>query len=579
MDYEMEEAVQAQQENEVRNGPEVVPAQNEAYKNFIIKYNQNVHGPIEYVSDGTFQIINDTHAVLYVPSSEVSFPEINSYNYTSIPKCYTYMDTESLNASGITRLQNHPYLQLRGRGTLVAVIDSGIDYRNSLFQDSAGSRILEIWDQTVIQGPSELVPFGRIYTKEEMDAALRSENPLDQVPVVDSNGHGTRMAAIAAGNFVPEEDFSGAAPEASLVVIKLKPAKKYLRDFYLLPPDAEVYQEDDIMLALAYAMQCAQRYQMPLSVCIGLGTNQGSHLGQSPLSQFVDRAAGFSQNSISVAAGNEGAARHHYHGILEKESPSETVELRIGENTSGFIMEFWGSSPEQFSIALQSPTGESLEVSTALKGRTQELTFVFVETRVFVNYVPIERRSGNTLVYFRFLNPAAGIWKFQVQGRDANGSVFHMWLPVRGLIPEDTFFLEASPYYTITAPGDAMDGMTMTAYQQRDGSLYQQASRGFLPDEEVKPDLAAPGVNVKVPSMTGGFGSASGSSLAAAQAAGVAALLFEWAVIRGNEPFFTGDNVKNYLQRGAQRDNNMRYPNREWGYGKIDLYRTFELLT
>lgn len=578
-DYEDNSILQMQQNGADRPEIELVPAQNEEYMNFIIRYSKNIHGPVDYSSDGTFQIINDTYAVLYFPVEEIGALEINSYSYSSIPKCYTYMDTESLNTSGISRLQNHPYLQLRGQGTMVAVIDSGIDYQNSLFINSAGSRILEIWDQTELNGASEFVPFGRVYTKKELDEALGKDNPQELVPAMDQNGHGTRMAAIAAGNYVPEEDFSGAAPEASLVVIKLKPAKQYLRNFYLLPADAEVYQEDDIMLALAYAMRCAQRYRLPLSVCIGLGTNQGSHLGQSPLSQFIDRAAGFAQNSVSIAAGNEGSARHHYYGILEKNTPSKIVELRIGERNPGFIMEFWGNAPEQFMITIQSPTGEDLEVSTSLKGTTQELSFVFVETKVFVNYVPIERRSGNTLFYFRFIKPAAGIWKLQIRGRDTNRSVFHMWLPVRGFLADDTFFLEASPYYTVTAPGDSLDGITMTAYSQNDGSLFQQASRGFLADEEVKPDLSAPGVNVKVPLLNGGYGVASGTSLAAAQTAGTAALMFEWALVRGNAPYFTGDNVKNYLTRGAVRLENMSYPNEEWGYGKIDLYRTFELLT
>ncbi|MDO4338589.1 MAG: S8 family peptidase [Eubacteriales bacterium] len=577
--YAQERDIQIQQNEGDEEGMPLTPAQNEQYLSFIVKYSQNIPGSIEDTSDGTLQIINDIFAIVYFPLEQFSMLQINSYTYNAIPKCYTYMDVESLNASGITRLHNHPYLKLRGRGTMVAVIDSGIDYQNPVFRDGNGSKILAMWDQTIPGGPSELAPFGRVFFKEEIDAALASENPLEIVPSTDENGHGTMMAGVAAGREIPEENFSGAAPDASLIIVKLKPAKTYLKEFYLLPPDAEVFQEDDIMLAVAFTLRCARRFQKPMSICLGLGSSQGAHQGAGPLSQYVDSVANFAHESVSAAAGNEGAARHHYQGSLEQQRPVDTAELRVGEDNRGFTMEFWGDPPETFQISIQSPTGESLAVSSALRGGTQELSFVFVETRVLVNYIPIERQTGKTLVYFRFLHPAAGIWKFLVQGRNNRGSSFHMWLPVQGLVAGDTYFLQSSPYFTITSPGDAKDIMTTTAYQYRDNSLYLQASRGYATNGTVKPNFAAPGVEIKIPLLNGSFGYASGTSLAAAQNAGTSSLLFEWAIIRENEPFFTGISVKNYLQIGARREENMQYPNPDWGYGRVDLYHTFELLT
>ncbi len=502
--------------------------------------------------------------------------------------------------------------------------------------------------------------------------------------------------------------------------MKLKPAKRYLKEFYLYPADTEIFQENDIMLGIAYALKWGRRLGMPLSVCLGLGTSQGAHMGESPLSQYIDYTAGFSQVSVSVAAGNEGAARHHFSRELgpsktsetADESPlsqyidytagfsqvsvsvaagnegaarhhfsrelgpsktSETAELKVGENEPGFTLEFWGSpleeyelsiqsptgetlnissslgagtqalsfvgenepgftlefwgSPlEEYELSIQSPTGETLNISSSLGAGTQALSFVFVETMVLVNYVAIERQTGSTLVYFRFFHPAAGIWKITVTVQDGKSSGFHMWLPVTGLIsPEtyfleaspyhtvtspgdsiesitatayqyrdnsfhmwlpvtglispETYFLEASPYHTVTSPGDSIESITATAYQYRDNSLYLQAGRGFRPDGGITPDLAAPGVELLVPLLRGGFGTASGTSLSAAMTAGVAALLFEWAVIRGNQPYFTGTNVKHYLERGARREERISYPNREWGYGRLDLYHTFELLS
>lgn len=558
--------------------PDASPAQNELYADFIVKYMGNFQEDLGDVPGLSFQKINSIYGVVYAPLTEVGNLNINTYSYSFIPKCYTYMDLGSLGASGITRLQEHPYLQLKGQGTAIAVIDSGIDYRNPLFQNEMGSRILCIWDQT-LDGDGREVPYGKVFWKSDIDRALASENPLDLVPSLDTNGHGTRMAAIAAGNYAPEEGFCGAAPEAMLIIVKVKQAKKYLREFYLFPSQAELFQENDIMMGMDFAVRMANERKLPLSVCLGIGSSQGAHIGKNPLSTYVDYTSAYSLISVSVAAGNEGSARHHYTGRLSERENQAGADLRVGNKEPGFTMEFWGEPPEIYNLSLQSPTGEILDISSSLGDVPQELSFVFVETRVEVNYVSIERQTGYTLVYFRFIQPAPGIWRIFVRGRDNQNVSFHMWLPVQGLISEETYFLEPSPYNTVTAPGDSLESITVTAYQYRDNSLYVQASRGFMPDGNVVPQVAAPGVQIKVPQLNGLYGYASGTSLSAAQTAGTAALLFEWAVIRGNRPFFTGSSVKNYLTRGAKREDRLQYPNQDWGFGRLDLYHTFELLT
>ena len=555
----------------------VSPAQNEMYADFIVKYMGDFQEDLGDVPGFSFQKINGIYGVVYAPLTEIGTLNINTYSYSFIPKCYTHMDLGSLSASGITRLQEHPYLQLKGSGTAVAVVDSGIDYRNPVFQNEMGSRILCIWDQT-LEGDGKEVPYGRVFWKKDIDQALASGNPLEIVPSVDTDGHGTRMAAIAAGNYFPEENFSGAAPEAMLIIVKVKPAKKYLREFYLFPAEAEIFQENDIMTGMDFAVRIANDRRMPLSLCLGIGSSQGAHIGKNPLSLYVDYISQYSLISVSIAAGNEGAARHHYAGRFTDRENQASAELRVGNKEPGFTMEFWGEPPEIYNLSLQSPTGEILDISASLGEVTQELSFVFVETRVKVNYVSIERQTGYTLVYFQFIQPAPGIWRIFVRGRDGQNVGFHIWLPVQGLISEETYFLEPSPYNTVTAPGDSLESITVTAYQYRDNSLYVQASRGFMPDGNVVPQVAAPGVQIRIPQLNGLYGNASGTSLSAAQTAGAAALLFEWAVIRGNQPYFTGSSVKNYITRGAEREERMQYPNRDWGFGRMDLYHTFELL-
>ena len=570
------------EENEIPGVQPENPAQSEHFGDFIVKYMQNVENTMELFPGTTFQAVNEIFGILYVPLENTGELEITGTSYNSIPKCYTYMDMEAAGASGITRLHDHPYLKLRGKGTAVAVIDSGIDYQNEVFRNAGGSRIAYLWDQS-LEEESDMgaakVPYGRLFRKRDIDLALDSENPFSIVLSRDTNGHGTALAGIAAGNMVQGENFTGAAPEATLIIIKVKPAKQYLRNFYLYPPEAEVFQEDDVMMAIAFAIRLAKELGVPLSICVGIGSSQGAHLGTNALSQYVDYVANFSQVSVSVAAGNEGNTRNHSTGIFSQEREKIVTELRVAEREQGFTMEFWGEPPEIYELSIQSPTGEILEVSSSIGSRTQELSFVFVETKVYVNYILIERQTGYSLVYIRFFHPASGIWKIFTQGKNKQNVQFHMWLPVEGLISQDTYFLEPSPYTTVTAPGDARNSITATAYQHRDGSIYIAAGRGYTPNGMVTPHLAAPGVNVKVPLVRGGFGIRSGTSISAAQTAGIAALLFEWAIIRNNQPFFTGSSVKYYLQRGARREENMQYPNPEWGYGRVDLYHTFELLT
>lgn len=263
------------------------PAQSQRFGDFIVKYMQNVQNTMELFPGTSFQAINEIFGVLYVPLENMGELEVTGTSYNSIPKCYTYMDMEATGASGITRLHDHPYLKLRGKGTAVAVIDSGIDYQNAVFRNAGGSRIAYLWDQSLedeegmgkdkeqnesgrelesengdvgnlLENGADMadteVPYGKLFRKKDIDLALASEDPFSIVPSRDTNGHGTALSGIAAGNMVPGENFTGAAPEATLIIIKVKPAKQYLRNFYLYPPDAEVFQENDVMMAIAYAI-------------------------------------------------------------------------------------------------------------------------------------------------------------------------------------------------------------------------------------------------------------------------------------------------------------------------------------
>ena len=271
------------------------------------------------ISGFCVQGINNVYDVVYVSREGLRPLSVADYSYASIPKCFTLMDESALEESGILRIHNYPTLTLKGQGILIGFVDTGIDYQNPVFQSPDGSsRIAAIWDQAERSGtPPEGFLYGSEYRKEVIDEALASQRPERIVPSKDTNGHGTFSASVAAGNEMPQMNFSGAAPYAQIAMVKLKEAKENLREFYFIPEDATVYQENDIMAGVAYLDRLAREMNLPLVLCIAVGTNAGSHgSGSNPLMSLLDSIALRRPRGVVVSAGNEGNQRHHFAGEL-----------------------------------------------------------------------------------------------------------------------------------------------------------------------------------------------------------------------------------------------------------------------
>ena len=498
--------------------------------------------------------------------------------YYVIPKLYGLLDTGSMEASGIPEIQNQPILALKGNGVLVGFIDTGIDYQNQVFRNLDGSsRIAAIWDQTIQSGdPPEGFLYGTEYTKQQIDEALESENPLVVVPSIDENGHGTFLAGIAAGSESEDGSFFGAAPKSMIAMVKLKPAKRYLRDFFFIKEGAEAYQENDLMAGMDYLRKLAEKLDMPLVIGIGLGTNQGSHFGLAPIEQLIRQISSVVGNIIVTAAGNETGRGHHYHGIYPSEQEYEEVEIRVGEEERGFSLEFWARAPEYYSIAIRSPSGEyTPRIVTRFTSR-QVLDFVFEETKIYVDYRTVVQGEGDFLILIRFQNPTPGIWTIRVYNSLYINGNYNMWLPMYGFISPDTVFLRPSPDTTLTIPATTGNVIVASAYNHVNGGIYINSSRGYPLSNIIKPDLAAPGVNVYGPLVGNRFGRMTGTSVAAAHMAGAAALLLEWALVRDNREILTTGDAIAFFIRGASRKPGVVYPNREWGYGTLDVYQVFE---
>lgn len=498
--------------------------------------------------------------------------------YYVIPKLYGLLDTGSMEASGIPEIQNQPILALKGNGVLVGFIDTGIDYQNQVFRNLDGSsRIAAIWDQTIQSGdPPEGFLYGTEYTKQQIDEALESENPLVVVPSIDENGHGTFLAGIAAGSESEDGSFFGAAPKSMIAMVKLKPAKRYLRDFFFIKEGADAYQENDLMAGMDYLRKLAEKLDMPLVIGIGLGTNQGSHFGLAPIEQLIRQISSVVGNIVVTAAGNETGRGHHYHGIYPSEQEYEEVEIRVGEEERGFSLEFWARAPEYYSIAIRSPSGEYTPRIVTRFTSSQVLDFVFEETKIYVDYRTVVQGEGDFLILIRFQNPTPGIWTIRVYNSLYINGNYNMWLPMHGFISPDTVFLRPSPDTTLTIPATTGNVIVTSAYNHVNGGIYINSSRGYPLSNIIKPDLAAPGVNVYGPLVGNRFGRMTGTSVAAAHMAGAAALLLEWALVKDNREILTTGDAIAFFIRGASRRPGVVYPNREWGYGTLDVYQVFE---
>ena len=288
----------------------------EEFADFIAPYFTSPENFMRSQGTDCIDFVNSTLAVVYIPFSTITSFSYTSYTYSAIPKLYSLLDVTSMDAAGITAAGELPVLNNQGEGVLIGFVDTGIHYMDPLFRSADGStRIIGIWDQTLPPSSetSSFFPvlYGCQYTAAQINLALNSDDPASIVPTRDENGHGTFLASIAAGNRDERAGFSGAAPRASIAMVKLKPAKQYLRDFYLIRDGADAYQENDILMGVSYLYALAREYSMPLVVCIALGTNMGSHMGTSRLGQYLNQVSLSNGSAVITAAGNETGARHH----------------------------------------------------------------------------------------------------------------------------------------------------------------------------------------------------------------------------------------------------------------------------
>ena len=546
----------------------------ESYYDLIIDNNL-----ISFYEDKAVAIypINPKSCLMLVEQSEFDMTNIGTYPYSAFPSLFT-LSSETCENSNISRVQSNPNFALFGQGVLVGIIDTGIDYQHPAFRYPDGSsRIYSIWDQTIEQDnftPPKDFPYGSEFSNDNILTALQSNNPLSIVPSVDENGHGTMIAGIIGGN---DSIYQGIVPSCEFIIVKLKPAKKLNKQIFCVPEHMLCYEESDMITALSYITETARQLHRPLSLCICMGTSQGGHNGKGATSGFLDYITQSPHVDVAVAAGNEGNLRRHYFGKVVQPYYTD-FELNIDEKDESFSMEIWGSSPNRLMVDITSPNGETKSSLYPRINECRKLEFIFIPTTLWLNNIVAESDTGDQLILIRFSKSVKGIWHFRVYSIDNDNTEFHAWLPSAHLISEDTFFLESDANSTLTSPGNADSPLVVANLNEATSSIAPSSSRGYTRYQVIKPDIAAPGINIPAPLPHNSYGELSGTGASAAHAAGIIAMILEWAVVRGRYSTISGSDINKMLIRGAYRTKQNTYPNPASGYGTMDIYGLFEKL-
>lgn len=517
----------------------------------IVRYTGSLDGlRIRYPQIRIRELLNQ-YAVLIVPETLVdAVSQETVIEYIEKPKQLYFELQAGKAASCINAVQqgmNNPF-GLFGKGTIVAVIDTGIRAESMEFRNADGStRILNIWDQTT----------GTEYDRSQIDEALQNETKdTAGIPGADVLGHGTQVAAIACGS-------SGVAAQADILVVKLGLAAKN-----------GFPRTTQLMEALDYVVRKAIDYGKPLAVNISFGNNYGDHTGSSLLENFINDIADSWKCSICIGSGNEGLGAVHTGGTLT-EDMEETVELAVSSYETGLSIQIWKDYWDDIAVEIIAPSGRNLgriqENSRVSRIRYEDMELLTyfgepspfrIRQEIYIDMIP-------QTVYIQ-----SGLWKLRLIPRSIRNGRYDMWLPAQGALNFGTGFTSPDSASTFTIPSAAAKAVTVGAYDAGTGSAAPFSGQGYIVEIGgslmVKPELAAPGVNVLVPSVSG-MARVSGTSYATPFVTGSAALLMEWGIVRGNDAFLYGEKLKAYLIKGAEPLAGAAVPDTQTGWGRLCL--------
>lgn len=557
----------------------------------IVKYS----GTLERVRTRAVYVTELTggYAIIQIKESQIkelaAFPEVE---FIEKPKSLYFQIENGRRVSCIDEVQAAPFFSsigqeglednqqkkqsfpLLGKDVLIGIVDSGIDYENPDFRNADGTtRILALWDQTLQNGkPPQGYHIGTEFTSEQINEALRMEVREERyriVPSRDTSGHGTAVAGIAAGNGRGSKNgkYRGAAPEAGLLIVKMGGAG-----------ETGFPRTTQLMRGVDYIVRKAEELKKPVAINISFGNTYGSHDGTSLLERYLNTVSERWKNVICVGSGNEGTTAGHAAGEYRKGMMTE-VQLAVQQREKSFSLQIWKSYVDEVAITIVDPSGNH---SGRLEEKEGTQRIQIGETELLVYYGEPKPYSIRQEIYISFQPRnefvTAGVWKIQMMPGQVVDKLWQMWLPVQNALNIGTAFLKPDSSTTLTIPSTASLVITVAAYNALTFSYADFSGRGpaqiYEGENANKPDLAAPGVRVMASVAGGGYAEFTGTSFATPFVTGSAALLMEWGIVKGNDPYLYGEKVKAYLRRGARQiPGYERWPNGKLGYGEDVIIR------
>ena len=462
---------------------------------------------------------------------------------------------------GANFFKENPNINVTGRGVIIGIADSGIDYLHPDFIYPDGtSKILYLWDQTKDGNPPEGYHIGTEYTNEDINRAIREK---DDTLSIDEEGSGTMLSGICAGLGNLNPNYAGVAGEASLIVIKLK---KYNGNY----TNAALY------VATEYAIKRALELNMPIVFNTSYGSNESVAITTLSLRNTL-----FFERGICMVSGvgNEGNTQTHTSGVIEFNGSEGYIELELSEDDPNVQIQVWMDRPDRVNCEVISPTGESSKLLQVSSYALVTGLYDFEQTEYLLETNYPTTFSGQQQININLTNAKKGIWKIKLIGIDINSGIYNAYLSNRVFLKPGTRFRESNPEKTINYPATYEDIISVGAYDTINDSIWPTSSRGPTIDYIQVPDIVAPGVNIVAPYPGEKYARISGTAPAAAYVSGSLALFLQYVLVekRYPEKAFTQAMIT-YLKAGAVRYNNISYPNSALGYGLLNIRNVFDQL-